>query len=304
MRRSRRAGDRMLARLAAVAVIGSLPVVGGSGDRAQPRLEAGAVLEQSDAGSSAAVVRFFVSPTPVAARAAAAPRRRAQAAADCLGAWGAWSACDIPCDSGMRERAFAATSPAAAGGRECVAADGGLERALAPECAAPCDVHCVGSWSDWSPCSQPCGGGVRSRSFAVSVAASGAGAACGAADLAHDEGSCNVQACDVVADCVGGWGQWSACDAPCGGGIRTRNYLIETTQQNGGSMGTCDIAASRIGSESEACNANPCAVDCTGAWGDWQGCTDPCARNAMAERSYIVTVPAAEGTPDLYWGGF
>jgi hypothetical protein len=54
-------------------------------------------------------------------------------------------------------------------------------------------VACVGAWSDWSACSEPCGpAGVRQRAYVVSTAAAGGGATCpAAAGDAQSEG-CNV----------------------------------------------------------------------------------------------------------------
>ena len=216
-------------------------------------------------------------------------------ALDCAGSWSDWSACDVECGGGVRERAFTVHTPAREGGRVCLAADGDTERMLAPECVAPCRVNCVGAWSDWSACSEQCDGGVRSRTFSVAVAAAQGGAACEAEHMATQETSCNVETCDTMLDCIGSWVSWSACSVPCGGGTRSRTYRIETREQNGGSAATCDIEASRAPAQVEACNEHACPVDCRGEWGQFVGCDDPCVHNAMAERRYRVTTPAAFG---------
>ena len=214
---------------------------------------------------------------------------------DCAGSWSNWSACDVECGGGVRERVFTVYTPAREDGRVCLAADGDTERMLASECVAPCPVNCVGAWSDWSSCSEQCDGGVRARTFSVTIAAARGGAACEAEHMATHVTSCNVETCDTMLDCIGSWSSWSACSVPCGGGTRSRTYKIETREQNGGSAATCDIEASRAPPQVEACNQHACPVDCRGEWGQFEGCDDPCAHNAMAERRYRVTTPAAFG---------
>ena len=113
--------------------------------------------------------------------------------------------------------------------------------------------------------------------------------------MGRQEQSCNVEGCDTVLDCSGSWGDWSPCSVACGGGTRSRRYAIETREQNGGSAATCDIEASRTTSQVETCNDHACPVDCRGEWGSFTGCDNPCVNNAMAERRYHVTIPAAFG---------
>ena len=214
---------------------------------------------------------------------------------DCVGSWGSWSECDVECGGGVRERTFVVFTSAREGGRLCLAEDGDTERLLSSECMAPCPVDCVGSWSDWSPCSVQCGGGVRLRTYSVHVSAAAGGAACDVENMATQETSCNVEACDTMLDCIGGWNRWSACSVPCGGGTRSRVYTIQTREQNGGRAASCDIEASRAAPQVEACNEHACPIDCRGEWGRFTGCDEPCAHHAMAERSYTVTTNAAFG---------
>jgi hypothetical protein len=278
--------------LLALLAAGAPPTAQNSADQPQQL-----VSDRSLVGAASAVERSAAA-LSTGGGGAATPRRL-QAAVDCVGSWGAWSECDVDCGGGVHERTFVVTTVARGGGRACTAADGDTERRLASECAADCPVDCVGAWSDWARCSENCGGGVRSRTFVVSVAAVGAGAACEAEHMATEESSCNVEQCDTMLDCVGGWGQWSACSVPCGGGTHSREYTIETPQLNGGSAATCDIAASRADPQVEACNEQACPVNCRGEWGGWEGCDDPCALNAMAERTYSITTPASAGNPAL-----
>lgn len=55
----------------------------------------------------------------------------------------------------------------------------------------------LGEWSEWSNCSQPCGGGSRSRVRHVLEAAANGGRACGPGDVTEVESGCNAEACEV-----------------------------------------------------------------------------------------------------------
>ena len=148
---------------------------------------------------------------------------------DCRGEWGAWSECSAPCGGGTRERVYIVRIAAVAGGRQCAANDGDIERDSPADCEAPCPVNCAGGWGDWSVCSRNCGGGVRHRSYEIDVPAAGGGdqSTCLFADAAHAEGGCNTEPCGEAVECIGSWGTWGACDASCGGGVQRRTYTIE-----------------------------------------------------------------------------
>lgn len=89
------------------------------------------------------------------------------------------------------------------------------------------------------------------------------------------------------------YGEWSACSAPCGGGIQTYNYIVEANQWGA----TCAIA----NGSTQSCNTAACPgppgpptpptpptppppnIDCVGNWG---------ACNAGAQ-VYSITTPAS-----------
>ena len=113
-------------------------------------------------------------------------------------------------------------------------------------------VDCIGAFSAWGACSAACGGGSQSRTFTISTAATAGGQPCALAD-----GSVETQACGTVAcptHCVGDYGTWSACGAPCGGGIQTAEYAVATPAANGGDA--CPQVQGHTISQS--CNLQPC----------------------------------------------
>ena len=59
----------------------------------------------------------------------------------------------------------------------------------------PClAVDCVwGEWSDWSECSKPCGGGVKSKSRVIATEAKNGGKACSGNSMESEQ--CNVHFC-------------------------------------------------------------------------------------------------------------
>ncbi|KAL8437124.1 hypothetical protein Efla_007095 [Eimeria flavescens] len=154
-----------------------------------------------------------------------------------------------------------------------------------------CDIDCqLGTWSQWSPCSKPCGGGTRRRTREVTRVPQGNGKPCG--EL-FEEGPCATTPCEAlegqaVADCV--WGEWSPfgpCDATCGPGRRrsSRVVLAFPTDANGRPMQHLCSDSERF----EACQGPPCPVDCqVTAWGEWTSCTVTCGGGQQQRQRSVV----------------
>jgi hypothetical protein len=120
-------------------------------------------------------------------------------------------------------------------------------------------VPCQGSWSNWGACSEPCGGGTRSRTWTTTAEPLYGGAAC-PSPLTQEE-ACNTGACPAE-PCKGSWSGWSACSAPCGGGIKTRTW----TTSPGGEPKHGGTACPSPKIESDDCNTQACPIDCVGEW--------------------------------------
>ena len=128
-------------------------------------------------------------------------------------------------------------------------------------------VNCVQTEGTWSACSQPCGGGTKTRTNPVTVEPSGGGTAC---PFPREETrTCNTTECPI--DCVQDTSQpWGQCSKPCGGGKRTKLQPI-ITQPNiyGRACGPVTLE--------EDCNIQGCPVDCVeGDWAKVGDCSKPC----------------------------
>ena len=88
-------------------------------------------------------------------------------------------------------------------------------------------------------------------------------------------------------DCVGDWGEWSNCSADCGGGERSRTYIITTPAS--GSGNSCTHASGDV--ETENCNTDACNVDCVGDWSEWSNCSVTCG-GGVQTKTYKITLPA------------
>ncbi|XP_077468986.1 semaphorin-5B-like isoform X1 [Stigmatopora argus] len=128
----------------------------------------------------------------------------------------------------------------------------------------PKDTH-WGSWENWSPCSQPCSRGFRTRRRACSVAEVRTNpSACVGSPVDYQD--CNMQPCPVTGawSC---WSSWSQCSASCGGGHFQRTRSCDhPPPANGG--GIC------IGlhTEEALCNTHTC--EGWGLWSDWGDCDE------------------------------
>ncbi|KAM5157512.1 SCO-spondin-like [Mantella aurantiaca] len=135
------------------------------------------------------------------------------------------------------------------------------------ECVSPerrCDLHldcadgsdeencvdCVLSvWTSWSECSRSCGLAVKFRRQDV-IRDRLPGGHCSGAQF--DSRSCFVQACPVNG-AWSPWEEWSACDAPCQGGVRSRIRKCENPPpKNNGRPCRGESV------QTESCNLQPC----------------------------------------------
>lgn len=106
---------------------------------------------------------------------------------DCIGSWQDWGACSSSCDPGHRARVINIRTSSSGGGRPCPPSP------QVQDCeVVPCPIDCIGSWDEWTPCSQECGGGTRSRSFGISVSPSNDGVRC---PSSPQERACNNAIC-------------------------------------------------------------------------------------------------------------
>jgi hypothetical protein len=208
---------------------------------------------------------------------------------DCVGSWGPWGNCSASCGGGTQMATFSVSSAAANGGAACEATDGDTRTQSCNTQACP--VDCVGSWGAWGNCSVSCGCGTQSSTYAVTAAATNGGAACAAADGDTRTQSCNTQSCPV--DCVGSWGAYGDCSDSCGGGLQESTYSMSVAAAHGGAA--CEAADGDT--RNQACNTQPCPVDCVGSWGPWGNCSVACHGGTQTS-IYSVSQAAANGGAD------
>ena len=173
---------------------------------------------------------------------------------DCVGAYGAWSACSQTCGAGAQSATFKVTRAAANGGKACAAKTGATKRRACTVKA--CAVNCAGAYGGWSACSKSCGVGTQMTAYKVTMAAANGGTACPAAPKSR---TCTVRPCPV--NCVGAYAAWGACDRTCDLGSQSTQFKITKAAANGG---TACVAANRA-TKSRTCkplNAAQTWIEC------------------------------------------
>merc|ERR1711871_1159418 len=191
-------------------------------------------------------------------------------AVDCeMGPWGPWDKCSKPCEMGFQTHHRKVMRKAQHGGKAFT------KTSEARFCNTfKCPTNCtVGKWASWTKCGKTCGGDVKQRTRQITTHPANGGDAC---PTLREEQSCNSGPCPI--DCVPTyWGSYSECytDKGCGKGTRTRQRFVDIEAQHGGSNDACKVLTDSI-----ACDAGPCAVDC--AVNDWVRGATARARAALA----------------------
>jgi hypothetical protein len=202
---------------------------------------------------------------------------------DCQGTWGQWSECSLPCGGGTQTQNFNITTQPAGQGKACPE-----QKSRSRQCNTETCQSCqVGPWSDWSPCTQYCGEGVKKRTRSVTQKQLGDGYTC---PFLVDTQMCNPEPCPescVLSD----WSDWSQCSTPCATtkisivngitktipspGIKSRSRTIISppvgNDPKTGQPYTCDTLYEEIDCTSDECP--PCPESCNlSEWSDWSSC--------------------------------
>jgi len=200
---------------------------------------------------------------------------------NCTGNWTDWGACNATCGGGNNSRQFQITTDAMYGGANCTAANGTVEW---QQCnTQPCPINCTGNWTEWGACNVTCGAGNQSREFQVVAEAMYGGANCTAANRTVEWQACSMSPCPI--NCTGNWTDWGACNATCGGGNHSREFQVVTEAMYGGA--NCTAANGTL--EWQACNTQPCPINCTGNWTDWGACNVTCGAGNQSREFQVVT---------------
>jgi len=93
---------------------------------------------------------------------------------DCVGSWSDYGACSKTCGSGTQTSTWETTTASAHSGTACPSP---TTKSQACNTQA-CPIDCVGSWSDYTPCNEPCGGGTQTRSWTTLTNPAHGGTAC------------------------------------------------------------------------------------------------------------------------------
>jgi hypothetical protein len=207
-------------------------------------------------------------------------------------AWGAWSECTLPCAE--------------------VDAKGNLVPGLqyryrtvaqnAPDCtwdqmvqSQTCNPHACGtcsygsSWSAWSECSVPCGGGTQFRARAL-LSGSSPEACVDNIQTAQ----CNTQSCAVdTASCAPP--DWDAVFAVCDRVCSTKESSYSFRLASGYCPITPAVVSAVFGPAGCPCNDAP--RDCVyGAWTAWSSCTGECYQGGGTQfRTRTILSPSAFG---------
>jgi hemicentin len=203
---------------------------------------------------------------------------------NCMGKWSDFSSCSSTCGGGTQARTFSVTMKEQHGGQACPAQDGKSESQTCAD--KPCPIDSEGFWDEFGTCTKTCGGGSQTRAFKVTKPAAHGG------KRSESEGKtenrvCGSNECPVT--CSGEFSFWGACSKSCGGGSKSRSFVVKTKASFGGGKCADDGKV-----EHAPCNTNPCPSNCDGSWREWGACSATCGGGKQT-RTYNIKTQASYG---------
>mmetsp|Transcript_26061 Transcript_26061/g.82395 ORF Transcript_26061/g.82395 Transcript_26061/m.82395 type:complete len:1002 (-) Transcript_26061:73-3078(-) len=149
-----------------------------------------------------------------------------------MSAWSGWSKCTKDCESGVQVKSRSVVSKPKNGGQKCDAV-----QESRPCHTGSCDRDCkLSQWSDWTPCTMACDGGLTERRKSVTLPIRGLGK-CPKTDAPDrlEENPCNTQKCVGDEVCVAQQDLIIAIDGS--GSLKEegfkilKNFAVEFTQR-------------------------------------------------------------------------
>jgi len=123
---------------------------------------------------------------------------------NCVGSWVNVGSCSKTCGpDGKQQKRYDVSTPASGVGGTACPYDDGATKEESCNTDKVCPVDCVGSFGNWSSCSESCGPGTKRRTYSVTTPAAGTGTTCAHDDGYEETADCEEKPCDV--DCEGYW---------------------------------------------------------------------------------------------------
>ena len=155
----------------------------------------------------------------------------------------------------------------------------------APAPPAPKPIDCqFGNWVS-GECSATCGGGELTLTQSM-ISAKNGGKSCPTQAPTKTQ-SCNNHPCPI--DCQ--LGKWSMgpCSKTCGVGTQTLTQAMTPAQYGGRA---CPASAP---TRTQACNTQPCPVNCSWTWSNWSDCPTECGVEGTQTRTRTNIIRATGG---------
>lgn len=147
-------------------------------------------------------------------------------------------------------------------------------------------------WSNWSNCSKECGEGVQTRYRLCANPLPGSlGKDCYRFGPDKDNKPCFLKICPVDGK-FGAWSSFTACNKPCGGGVRIRSRQCNNPPPVFGGK-PCEGPTS----EEEPCNTQVCPPIDGGytQWSQFTPCTVSCGKGTMTRTRSCTNPPPSNG---------
>jgi len=155
---------------------------------------------------------------------------------DCqLSEWTIWSECNARCGGGQHTREREVLNPVVDESKPC---EGTLKETQGCN-GHPCahSVDCTwDKWTEWSACSNPCGGGNRNRYRRIAQLPKRNGKPCDPGASAEME-TCNQTPCATIHYCQwNAWSSWTRCSTTCGQGQKKRARELHVSLNKGNDL--------------------------------------------------------------------